>query len=93
MFNPSIQVSVYHFAPPHIQKRVSFHLRRPSMSEGDVEVLIPLWVLAGYHVLVVVAALVGPLITAISVMNLLRIGVDDSGEGGADCCGQAAKVL
>ena len=86
-----------------------------AVSEGDVEVLIPLWVLVvayhpgpghdrpsnadrhvwvtGDHVLVVVAALAGPLIAAVSVMNLLSIGAGDAGEGGADGGDQAAKVL
>ena len=66
-----------------------------TISEGDVEVLIPLWVLvvayhpgpshdrpsnadrhiwvAGDHVLVVVAVLVGPLIAAVSVMICLGL--------------------
>ena len=49
---------------------VAYHSRpsydRPSNANGHI------WV-ASDHVLVVVAALAGPLIAAISVMNLLRI--------------------
>lgn len=71
-----------------------------AVSEGDIKVFIPLWVLvvayhpgpshdrpshadphigvAGDHVLVVVAAVVGPLIAAVSVVDLLGITAGDA---------------
>lgn len=86
-----------------------------AVSEGDIEMFIPLWVLvvayhpgpshdrpsyadrhirvAGDHVLAVVTAVAGPLIAAVSVVDLFRISAGDAGEGGADGGDQAAEVL